>query len=259
MKVHKEELTDVTRYIESHKTIELDDMESDFKLIMDRITEFKPVNGSSEILEVGIGTGWFPILCKKKGLRCRGMEISPQLVEYAKEFGRRHGIEPDVELGNIEETDIGESRHDFIIATSTFEHVENWRMGLERICRALKPGGLFYFYSSNKFALKSHEFDFPLYGWLPDSWRYRLRVSRQGEDIMNLGIDFNQFTFVQLRRFFKRQGYSSIYDRLDIFCRTDAGRKKPTKRKILSAVNHIPPLKQLALLFASGTLFICIK
>jgi SAM-dependent methyltransferase len=259
MEIFEGELSDVTRYLESHDQIPLEDMEIHFDLIMGRITPFKRVDADTEILEVGIGTGWFPILCAKKGLRCKGIEISPQLVAHAREYGRIYGIEPDIELGNIEDIELGESAYDVIIATSTFEHVENWRAGLEKIYRALRPEGLFYFYSTNKFSPKSGEYDFPLYGWLPDAWRYRLRVSRQGEEIMKLGIDFNQFTFPQLRRAFGTLGYRAIYDRLDLFCLGASGTSKSTKRKILRVVNGIPPLKQLALLFASGTLFVCIK
>lgn len=259
MELCEDDLSDVTRYLDSHDHIPLEDMEVYFELIMDRITPFKAVDEHTDILEVGIGTGWFPILCQKKGLRCKGIEISPQLVAYAHEYGRKYGIEPDIELGNIEDADIGESRYNVIIATSTFEHVECWREGLEKIYRALRPGGLFYFYSTNKFSFKSGEYDFPLYGWLPDAWRYRLRVSRQGEDIMKLGIDFNQFTFPQLRRAFTKLGYTTIYDRLDLFCLGASGASKSAKRRILRVANHIPPLKQLALLFASGTLFVCIK
>lgn len=259
MEIYKGDLSDVTRYLERHDQIPLEDKETTFKILMGKISPFKTIDGNTEILEVGVGTGWFPILCKKKGLRCRGIEISPQLVKYAHEYGKRYGIEPDIELGNIEETDIGDSRYDVIIATSAFEHVEHWREGLEKIYNALRPEGLFYFYSTNKFSFKSGEFDFPLYGWLPDAWRYRMRISRQGEEIMKLGIDFNQFTFPQLRRAFTKLGYMRIYDRLDLFCLDTSGTSKSTKERILRIANRIPPLKQLALLFAPGTQFVCIK
>jgi 2-polyprenyl-3-methyl-5-hydroxy-6-metoxy-1,4-benzoquinol methylase len=259
MKIYEGELDDVTRYLERHDDIPLEDKENSFEHILNKIRPFKTIDEKTEMLEVGVGTGWIPILCKKKGLRCKGIEISPQLVEYAYEYGRKYGIEPDIELGNIEDTDIGESIFDVIIATSVFEHVEHWREGLYKIYRALKPGGAFFFYSTNKFSPRSGEYNFPLYGWLPDSWRYRLRVARQGEDIMKLGIDFNQFTFPQLRRAFRKLGYSEIYDRLDLFCLGAAVSTDSSRGKMLRIANRIPPLKHLVLLFASGTQFVCIK
>jgi len=203
LKVHPEPLTDVTRYIESHKHLTLEDREAEFQSTMWRIERFKHVDETTRMLEIGIGTGWFPIMCKMKGLSCKGIEISPQLVEFAMEFGRRHGVEPDIEVGNVEDAELGESVYDIVIAASVFEHVEDWRRGIQTIYRALRPGGVLYFNSTNRFSLApSQEYHFPLYGWLPDAWRYRLRKSRQGEDIMKLGIDFNQFTHPQLRRAF---------------------------------------------------------
>jgi len=259
VKIHQEELSDVTRYLERHREIPLEDKEDDFALIMGKIKAVKPIDEHTEILEIGVGTGWIPILCKKKGLRCKGIEISPQLVEFAYEYGRKYGIEPDIELANIENAEIGESRYDVIIATSVFEHVEHWRQGLERIYRALRPGGAFFFLSTNRLSLRSEEYHFPLYGWLPDSWRYRLRVWRQGEDIMKLGIDFNQFTYPLLRRAFKELGYSKIYDRLDLLCLGSRPTSNSGKKRMLCMVNRIRPLRHLVLLFSPGTVFICTK
>ena len=76
---------------------------------------------------------------------------------------------------------------------------------------------------------------------------------------MKIGIDFNQFTFPQLRRAFRKLGYTTIYDRLDLFCLDTSGSSKSAKGQILRVANRIPPLKQLALLFSTGTLFVCIK
>jgi len=259
MEIHQDNLSDIDRYILKRQNIRLESKHRDFEMIMKRIAAFKDIHPNAEFLELGIGTGWFLILCKKKGISCKGIEISPQLVEFAHQFGRQNDVEPDIELGNIEEADIGRSRYDVIIASSTFEHVERWRTGLEKVYAALKPGGLFYFESSNKFSLKSAEYKFPLYGWLPNSWRYRLRIARQGEDIMKLGIDFNQFTYFKLRRFFKQLGYGSIYDRLQIFCLSNATNPSRKKKTVMKFINRIEPLRQLALLFASTTVFICLK
>ena len=135
--------------------------------------------------------GWFPILCKANGLQCKGLEISPQLIKAAIELGAENGIEPDIELGNVEETDIGTGQYDVIVASSVFEHVERWRDGLKRIYQALRPGGVLFFESSNKFSLKPTEYPIPFYGALPDRMRYRLRIMAQGPEIMKLGIDFN--------------------------------------------------------------------
>jgi len=259
MKIHKEELSDVTRYIQNHRHISLDEQEKTFEIKMRYIKRFKTIDQKMKLLEIGTGTGWFPILCEKKGISCMGLEISPQLIAYARNFGRRYGIEPDIRLGNIEETDIGRSEYDVIIASSVFEHVEYWQKGIRKVFTALKPGGLFYFSSTNKFSFRSSEYNFPLYGWLPDSWRYRLRISRQGEDIMKLGIDFNQFTYFQLRRFFKELGFSIALDQVDMLDPDNLANPRIWKKIVLRILKRIKPTKHLALLFRPGTSFICIK
>ena len=257
MQVHQEELSDVTRYIENNVHIKLEDKQGDYDQIMGVISKYKQIDAATEFLEIGTGLGWFPTMRKLNGGRCKGIEISSQLVEHGKAFGREHGIVADIELGNIEDTDIGESRYDVIIAASVFEHIQHWQDAIKKVFVALKPGGLFYFDSTNKFSFTSGEFNFPLYGWLPDQWRYRLRIARQGEDIMKLGIDFNQFTYGLLRRNFKQVGFRTVLDRIDI--RDPENLSKPWKRAVLRGLKHAGPIKMLPLTFSSGTLFVCIK
>lgn len=258
MKIHYD-LSNIKTYIDQHNHFELKDLISLFENNLKRIQKFKEINSNTKILEIGTGTGWFQILCKKRGIDCEGLEICPQLVEYAKQFGRRYGIEPNIKLGNIEEEDIGTSTYDVIIALSTFEHVEHWQKGIKKIYNALKPDGLFYFYSTNKFSLWSGEYHIPLYGWLPNYLRYRFRISRQGEEIMKLGVDFNQFNHPQLKRFFKQLGFSEIFDQFEVIEPDNLIQPKPWKKMIIGMIKKLKPLKYVALSFSPGTLFICRK
>jgi hypothetical protein len=117
-----------------------------------------------------------------------------------------------------------------------------------------------YFNSTNKFSLeRSQEYDFPLYGWLPDAWRYRLRRNRQGEDIMKLGIDFNQFTYPLLRGFFKRVGFRTVLDMVDMFDADNLRSPSRWKSLVIKGLQRAGALKHLVLVFAPGTTFVCMK
>jgi SAM-dependent methyltransferase len=257
MHVHYEELSDVARYIETHSQITLEDQKPTLENVLSCIKRFKTLDSDSTILEIGVGCGFFQIYCKQQGLDIRGLEISPQLAEVAREYGRRYGTELDLYVGNIEETDLGVARYDAIVASSVFEHVENWQAAMKKIFDALKPGGVLYFDSTNKFSFVSGEYNFPLYGWMPNRWRYALRKSRQGADIMKLGIDFHQFTYPQLRRFFRQVGFSRV---LDVFDFKDLSRiKNHQKRMVFSSMKRSRPLKHVALTFLPATIFTCIK
>ncbi len=249
----------LAEYLEVHKQITLEDMRSEFESIVRTIGRFKEITPNTQILEIGTGTGWFQILAKERAMTCKGLEVNPYLIKYAQQLGKRHGILPDLEMGSIETTDIGTSKYDIIIATSTFEHVENWQRGLERSFNALKPGGLFFFYSTNKFSFRSGEYWFPLYGWLPDSWRYHLRRALQAKDIMEWGIDFNQFTSSKLRRFFKDLGFSRVLDRIEVLDSDNLNNPTFAKRMALKTLKKFKVLKHPVLFFSSGTLFICMK
>jgi len=258
MKVHHD-LHVVEGYLSGQRKLTLQHFVPIFENTLKRIQKFKKIDPGTKILEVGTGSGWFPILCKNHGISCEGLEICPQLVDYAFKFGERNGIEPDIRLGNIEEEEIGQSKYDIIIALSTFEHVEHWQKGLRKIYEASKPGGLFYFYSTNRFSLRSGEFNMPFYGWLPDRWRYRIRVARSGEEIMKLGIDFNQFNHFWLKRFFAELGFERVLDQFAIIEPSDLVYPKWWKIIALKLASKVKTLRLLGLVFSGGTLFICIK
>jgi SAM-dependent methyltransferase len=257
MNVHQEELTDVTRYIHNNRHLRLEDHEEDFQRYLRGIRRAHPVEPGMRLLEIGTGTGWFPLMCERHGLHCKGLEISRQLIEYAQEFGRAYGLVPDIELGNAEESELGENIYDVILAQSVFEHIERWELAAQKVYRALKPGGLFLFSSTNKFSFTSGEYDFPLYGWLPDRWRYRLRIARQGPDIMKLGIDFNQFRYSVLRRTFKRIGFSKVIDRVDASRPEEV--TSGSRRLLVTLAKKSPLIKLPVLIFADATVFYCVK
>jgi SAM-dependent methyltransferase len=254
MEIHSE-LSDVSRYLASKQHLRLEDMKPDYDAHIRAVSKFKPIAPSSRMIEVGTGTGWFPLLCEQSGLHCEGLEISPQLIEHAEQWGARYGLKPKIRLGNIEEAGIGENLYDVVWSNSVFEHIEQWRLALNHIYTALKPGGALFFISTNKFRFKSSEYDFPLYDWLPDQMRYRLRVARQGPEIMKLGIDFNQFRYPQLRRVFRETGFTKIYDRIDVSRVEGEG----LKHRMVRMARSNPLLREVILTFCDATVFVCLK
>jgi SAM-dependent methyltransferase len=233
-------------------------IEAEADRILRLCARFRPLGPGTRILDVGCGAGWFPAICRARGLDCRGLERKPHLIERAREIGRRYGVAPEIVLGDIETADLGESHYDVVLATSVFEHVRDWRGGLGRIHRALRPGGLLYFYSSNRFSPVSGEYGIPLYGWLPDRWRLALRVRAQGEGVLQGDFDHHQFTPRGLRAFLRSQGWSRILD-LSALEPDDLGGPRPWKRALMRFVKRSPLVREAALQFAGGTFFLCVK
>lgn len=77
--------------------------------------------------------------------------------------------------------------------------------------------------------------------------------------MMNLSIDFHQFTYPQLIDYFKEVGFSSVLDLVDF---TDVEHIKtgtPLKRVVLGSVKRSSLLKHVLLTFVPATHFLCIK
>ena len=258
MRIYHDDTSETTRYIEDNRHLRLEDKEPAFQNYLRHIGRHKRLDDPNlRILEIGTGTGWFPLMCKLKGIPCRGLEISPQLIAYARELGARYGAEPDIALGNIEDGGIPDCSFDVVVAMSVFEHVEDWRTGLRHVYRILKPGGILVFESTNKFSFTSGEYQFPLYGWMPNAWRYRLRIARQGPDVMRLGIDFHQFRYPLLRKAFRQVGFRQIEDRFDM---NDPNRMtNPAKRALTRLCRSVPPIRHVVLAFVETTNFVCTK
>jgi SAM-dependent methyltransferase len=256
MQIHQEALPEIQRYIDNQRHYGLHGKAAQYERYLRLISRARKLDADTRMLEVGTGMGWFPILCKANGLRCRGLEISPQLIAVAMELGAENGVEPDIELGNVEDTDIGTEEYDVIVASSVFEHVERWHDGLKRVYRALRPGGVLFFESTNKFSLRPTECPAPFYGWLPDRWRYRLRIMAQGPEIMKLGIDFNQFRYPQLRKALREIGFQTILDAVDL---ADLGRLGGLKRVVMATAKRHAPARSVLLTFMDATTLVCTK
>ena len=260
MRIHHERIAEIDRYIENFGKESLESKLPYYERYIRYIEKVKKINPSMQLLEIGTGTGWFPMLCQKHGLKCKGLEISPQLIELAMQIGEQNGLAPDIELGNVEDDDIGKEKYDVIVASSVFEHVEHWRAGLKKAYDALKPGGVLFFESTNKFMMNTKASEYqkiPLYGWLPDWARYRFRMIVHGKDVMKLGIDFNQFTYPLLRRTFRELGFRKIVDVIDLL---DVEGRSGAKLKVIEAARSSSLMRHFVLTFlVDATTFVCVK
>ena len=261
--------TDLTRsdvlaksqeYLNAVAAIPLEAHEREFKGFM-RIGKFHRIGAETEMLEVGVGSGWFPVMCAVRGLRCAGLEVNPIYAEYARGLARKYGVDVVIHEGGVEDYPLGNERYDVIFASSVFEHVERYEQALRNVYRALRPGGAFYFYSTNRFSLRSGEYPaLPFYGWLPDRLRFRFRVWRQGEEIMHSsGIDFNQFTYWQLKHLFARVGFTRSVDMIEFLDEEDVVVPSAWKTHLIRVLKVASPLRFAARIFVSGNCFICIK
>jgi SAM-dependent methyltransferase len=248
-------------YVEQQRAVPLDAREAEVETELRRIGKLVPVGTGTSLLELGMGSGWLVVLAAQRGLRAAGVEHNPELAELTRERARAAGVSVDVKVGGIESQPVEEGAYDIVVANSVLEHVPDYRAAIETAYRALRPGGVFYFNSSNKFALRSGEYPpMRLYGWLPFRARRRIRVEKEGPGVVtSRGMDFNQFTYPGLRRTLKRVGFSRVIDIYDLLEVEDLNHPTRLRTTAMRAYKRLRPLKWLITTFSDGAYFYCVK
>lgn len=118
-------LTEAARYLQERGAAPEEENARLADKLLHRIGKFKDITSTTEILEVGTGTGWFLVSCAQRGFRCNGVELNPLFVRHAVDLAREHGVEANITQGSVEDVDLGREVYDVIVATSVFEHVED--------------------------------------------------------------------------------------------------------------------------------------
>jgi SAM-dependent methyltransferase len=251
-------LTD--EYLRQRGAHDLSAFQFEFDSIRPRLERFVRLAPGTRLLEVGVGTGWLLVMCAHLGVEVAGVELHPAFAEHAREFGRAHDVDLDITVGDIADVELPADDYDVVVASSVFEHVRSYGAGFANVHRALRPGGLFYMYTTNKFAPRSGEYEFPLYGWMPFRLRKMLRVARQGHSVVeSSGIDFNQFTYWGLKRHLDSLGFERVMDQFDFVESDMLAVPTPGKKLLLTASKRLPPVRAAGRLFAPGNCFAAIK
>ncbi len=93
-----------------------------------------------KVLEAGIGTG-INLACYPSGVELTGIDVSPRMMERARERARRRGMEVDFRLMEVENLDFPDATFDYIVATLVFCSVDDPIRGLQELGRVVKPDG----------------------------------------------------------------------------------------------------------------------
>ncbi len=111
-----------------------------------RLVRFAEVRSGEEVLDVGTGTGVVAITAARSGARVSGLDLTPTLLEQARENARIARKEEIVWTeGDAEDLPYPDASFDVVL--SQFGHIFAPRpeVAVSEIRRVLKPGGRFVF------------------------------------------------------------------------------------------------------------------
>ncbi len=100
-------------------------------VLIDAVVQRNP----DSVLEVGCGPGGPAQRLRKLGIAVRAIDISPRMVELARERGVH------AEVGDVQELALDDASFDCVIAAWVLYHVPDLDRGLREIVRVLEPGG----------------------------------------------------------------------------------------------------------------------
>jgi len=110
-----------------------------------RLVKHANVRAGQEVLDVACGTGVVAITASRLGARVRGLDLTPELLERARENARIAGAEIAFAEGDVEAMPFPDATFDVVL--SQFGHMFAPRpdVALSEMLRVLKPGGTIAF------------------------------------------------------------------------------------------------------------------
>ncbi len=95
-----------------------------------------------KILEAGLGTG-ISLPLYRKDCRLTGIDLSPSMLEKARECAQRHGLTnvDAIEVMDVEQLRFPDESFDVVIAQYVVTAVPDPEKALDEFFRVLKPGG----------------------------------------------------------------------------------------------------------------------
>ena len=106
---------------------------------MSNLDELVERSGVNEAHEVGCGEGELAIRLARNGLRVRGSDAFPAVLEEARQRARAAGVEIEFEVSAVEELDPARHAAELVVCCEVLEHLSDPDLALEVLARLARP------------------------------------------------------------------------------------------------------------------------
>ena len=104
------------------------------------VLQLLDLHAGTSLVELGCGSGWMTRFAARHGVHAEGYDISPEMIEIAREQAAAEGLEVRFEAADMEQLDLGH-RFDTCLLYDALHHSPRADLVLASAHRALKPGG----------------------------------------------------------------------------------------------------------------------
>lgn len=225
-----------------------------------------PLPAGSRFLVVGCGPK--PRTCTE--IAALGFEVTAvePVVPFAEAAQEYVGNAARVLVGSAECMPLPDASLDVVICESILEHVESPRLTLTEIFRLLRPGGVAWIVTTNKWRFSfrgiNGEFTVPFFNWFPPVLQEAFVFHHLHHDprLANYSLRpaVHWFTYASLCRVGRDAGFSRFYSIIDVVSPSDpriAGSR--LRRAVLGRLRHAGPLLRAFALTQVGGMIAMVK
>jgi SAM-dependent methyltransferase len=110
-----------------------------------RLVKFAKVRAGQNVLDLGCGTGVVAITAARIGARVHGVDLTPELLERARENASVANVEIDFREGDAEALPFGNAEFDVVLSQFGHMFAPRPEVAIREMLRVLKPGGIIAF------------------------------------------------------------------------------------------------------------------
>jgi SAM-dependent methyltransferase len=110
-----------------------------------RLIAFAGVQGDQRVLDVGCGTGVVAITAARRGAHVTGLDLTPELLERARDNGAVAQVEVEWREGDAESLPFGDGAFDVVLSQFGHMFAPRPEVATREMLRVLAPGGVIAF------------------------------------------------------------------------------------------------------------------
>lgn len=110
-----------------------------------QLVKHAKVHSGERVLDVGCGTGVVAVTAARAGARVTGLDLTPQLLERARENAQIAGVTIDWHEGDVENLPFEDSVFDIVLSQFGHMFAPRPEVAISQMLRVLKPGGTIAF------------------------------------------------------------------------------------------------------------------
>ena len=234
-------------------------------VMLARLSRLADVSPPKRMLVVGCGPKpHLARLLRDAGHEVIGLEPVP---EFAASARKHLGSDDAVIEGAAESMPLPDGSFDVVFAESVLEHVTSPSKALDEMCRLLRPGGLAYVTTTNRYRISptgvNGEYNVRFFNWLPKTVRESFVFQHTHYDPTLANYSrlpaVHWFTFARLCEMGREAGFARFYSLIDLMDDDDPAVGRTRLRRALFRRSKYNPWLRSAALIQYGATIVMVK